>query len=362
MALRIKREFPGVAAYFDRHKKRRFRFRAKGFSAEIHGEYGSDVFRQNYENALVGKRSREIGSLNTKRGTINALVVSYYRSPEFVSLKDSTKATYRREIERLREEHGHRLVDQMKRQHVVKLLEPLTDRPSARNNRLRMLAMLLNHAIEVGWRSSNPASTIKKMRSNSQGFHTWTEAEINQFFDFYESGSTANTAVTLMLHTACARADAVKLGWQNVKGQRLQYRRQKTEGSSSVVIDIPIHDDLMKVLDTLPRGKMTFLETSTGRSRSASGLGNAMRKWCDNADLPACSAHGLRKACATKLAEAGATEREIMSWTGHTSPKMVQVYAGKARRGLLADHAFKKLLDNEKCSKTDEPNRKGSTK
>ncbi|MCQ0091102.1 hypothetical protein [Roseovarius sp. M141] len=86
-----------------------------------------------------------------------------------MSLSDSTKATYRREIERLRDEHGHRLVEQMKRQHVVKLLEPLTDRPSARNNRLRMLRMLLNHGVEIGWRPDNPTAAIKKMRTGSQG-------------------------------------------------------------------------------------------------------------------------------------------------------------------------------------------------
>lgn len=362
MARRIRREFPGVTAYFDRHKKRRYRFRKRGFSTEIHGEYGSKEFRQNYENALNGFKSQEVGGTATKRGTVNALAVSYYRSPEFVSLKDSTKQTYRREIERLREAHGHRLVNQMKRQHVVKLLEPLTDRPSARNNRLRMLRMLMNHAVEIGWRNSNPTAAIKKMRTNSFGFHTWTERELEKFFEFHQAGSVAHTAVSIMLYTACARSDAVRLGWQNLKGDRLRYRRQKTESTSSVLIDIPIHPELRKVLSHLPKERLTFLETAGGRSRSANGLGNSMRKWCDDAGLPQCSAHGLRKACATRLAEAGATEREIMAWTGHVSPSMVQVYAGKARRGLLADHGFEKLIQNEKGSIVDEPNKKGSTK
>lgn len=148
---------------------------------------------------------------------------------------------------------------------------------------------------------------------------------------------------------------------QNLKGDRLQYRRQKTEGASSVLIDIPVHPELRKVLEQLPRDKLTFLETRGGRSRTANGLGTAMRKWCDDAGLPKCAAHGLRKACATRLAEAGATEREIMAWTGHTSPTMVQVYAGKARRGMLADHGFEKLIKNEQGSRVDEPNAKGST-
>lgn len=290
------------------------------------------------------------------------LALSYYKSPEYVTLSDSTKSTYRREIERLRNEHGHRLVAQMKRQHVIKLLEPMTDRPSARNNRLRMLRMLLNHGIEIGWRTDNPTEKIKKMRSNSQGFHTWTEDELNAFFAYHQAGTVAHTAVTLMLYTACSRVDAVRLGWQNVNGSRIQYRRQKTLRYSGVVVDIPIHPELQKVLGKLSKSQMTFLETISNRSRSANGLGTAMRKWCNAANLPDCSSHGLRKACATRLAEAGASEREIMAWTGHTSPQMVQVYAGKARRGLMADQGFAKLIQNETGSKIDEPNSNGSTK
>jgi integrase len=80
-----------------------------------------------------------------------------------------------------------------------------------------------------------------------------------------------------------------------------------------------------------------------------------MRKWCNEAGLPVCASHRLRQACATRLAEAVASEREIMAWTGNTSPKIVQIYAGKTRRGLLADHGVEKLIKNETSSKHDEP-------
>tara|TARA_R110000787_G_scaffold20178_1_gene60150 strand:+ start:847 stop:1035 length:189 start_codon:yes stop_codon:yes gene_type:complete len=62
------------------------------------------------------------------------------------------------------------------------------------------------------------------------------------------------------------------------------------------------------------------------------------------------------------LAEAGASEREILAWTGHASPQMVQIHAGKTRRGLMADQGFAKLRKNETGSNTDEPNSKGSAK
>jgi integrase len=70
----------------------------------------------------------------------------------------------------------------------------------------------------------------------------------------------------------------------------------------------------------------------------------ALRKWCDEAYLPECSGHGLRKACARRLAEAGATAPEIMSITGHKTLAEVQRYIAEANRELMADSAMNKLM------------------
>ena len=44
----------------------------------------------------------EIGQSLTTLGTVNALIVSFYRSGDFTGLSNSTKATYRGIIERFR--------------------------------------------------------------------------------------------------------------------------------------------------------------------------------------------------------------------------------------------------------------------
>ena len=69
-----------------------------------------------------------------------------------------------------------------------------------------------------------------------------------------------------------------------------------------------------------------------------------MRSWCDQATLDACSAHGLRKACARRLAEAGATAHEIGAVTGHKTLSEVQRYTVDAQREGMADSAFDKLI------------------
>ncbi|OLS45983.1 hypothetical protein BV509_17560 [Rhodovulum sulfidophilum] len=156
-------------------------------------------------------------------------------------------------------------------------------------------------------------------------------------------GTLAHRAVTLMLYTGAARVDAVQLGPWNIKGDRVEYRRQKTKRSGGILISVPLHDDLRRILEELAADR-PFLATASGKQRSAAGLGNAMRKWCDEAGLDVCTSHGLRKACARRLAEAGATPHEIAAVTGHKTLALAQLYTEAAGREGLADAAFEKLI------------------
>ncbi len=67
------------------------------------------------------------------------------------------------------------------------------------------------------------------------------------------------------------------------------------------------------------------------------------REWCNEAGLPHCSAHGLRKAAAARLAERGATAHEIMAITGHKTLEEVERYTRAAQQAKLADAAMAKL-------------------
>jgi integrase/recombinase XerD len=90
-------------------------------------------------------------------------------------------------------------------------------------------------------------------------------------------------------------------------------------------------------------GNLTFLITEFGKPFTANGFGNKFKDWCRQADLPHCSAHGVRKATATALAEAGATPHEIGAITGHTSLKEIERYTKAAQRGGLATRGMAKL-------------------
>jgi len=154
-------------------------------------------------------------------------------------------------------------------------------------------------------------------------------------------GPAALSPVTIA--TPSGGLDAVKLGRMNLKGDRIAYRRRKTARTNGVLVSIPVHPDLAAVLADLPNDR-PFLATAYGKGRSPDGLGNLMREWWDKAGLPECSAHGLRKACARRLAEAGASAHEIMAVTGHKTLVEVERYTVSALREGMADSAFAKLL------------------
>ncbi len=107
------------------------------------------------------------------------------------------------------------------------------------------------------------------------------------------------------------REDAVRLGPQHIRDGRIKYRQAKNNEDRTPII--PLHPDLAGAIAATPSGHLTFLVTEYGKPFTANGFGNAFKDWCRQANLPHCSAHGLRKATATRLAESGAIAHEIMA-------------------------------------------------
>ena len=90
----------------DRHGRTRRYVRRRGFKrVPLPGLPGSPEFVEAYSKAIDPNTAPrlEIGGDRTKPGTIADLVARYYRSPEFVGLKESTRSTYRSIIEPFRE-------------------------------------------------------------------------------------------------------------------------------------------------------------------------------------------------------------------------------------------------------------------
>ncbi|WP_417587411.1 tyrosine-type recombinase/integrase [Pararhodobacter oceanensis] len=349
--MKHRKQYPGASPYTDARGKRRWRYRKNGKSFELGTNYGSAEFVQRYEAAVQGAKIKGmIGADRITPGTINDLVARYY-VVAFAGdrLSPSTKASYRGIIEKFREAHGHRPVATLKPHIIETLIAQKADTPNAANNFRKRLAQLLDHAVKLEWLTVNPARQTKPLEIAGGGHHTWTEAEISRFYATHKPGTLPHKVMTLMLWTGAARVDVVKLGWFSIKdtenGPRLQYRRQKTRRDKEpVLISLPIAPELDELLKTCPKNEGTFLQTKFGKKRSAKSVTGDMRKWCDEAGLPHCTAHGLRKAIARRLAEAGASAPQIGAITGHKTLSEVQRYIAAANREGMASDGMALLM------------------
>ena len=331
-----------IHEFRDRHGKTRRYFRKPGFKRlPLPGAPGSEELATAYQAALARETAPkiEVGASRTMPGTVGALVVRYYRSGAFVVLADSTKATYRGIIERFRKDNGHRRVAQLDRAVIKRMLENRAATPAAANNWLRILRMLLDFAVDEKMIGFNPAVGVKGIRHKAAGATPWTDEQIEAFRKHHVLGTRARLAMELLYNTAQRRSDAVKIGPQHVRNGVLAFRQQNT----GQAVDIPVLPELQVAIDAATTGNLAFLVTEAGKPFTAAGFGNWFREVCDAAGLQGFSAHGIRKAAATRLADVGCSDHEIMAWGGWRTLKEVQRYTAAANRKRLAQSGADKL-------------------
>lgn len=342
---RRKNPFPGVSRVTDRHGIVRWRLRItkKGVKIDTYlpGAYGSAEFRAAYEAAIAGAKVSK--SSTAPPGTLAYLIEQYLGSLKFKNLSDSRKRTIRLELDWLRKEAGKYQFARLNVRHVEALMSKKSG-PTAANTVKKNMSMLFNFASKkLNYTGPNPARYAERMKTNPDGFHTWTEDEVNRFLDRHGPGTKARLVMLLALNTGMARQDLVRVGWQNHKVKdgepRIDYRRGKT----SVAADMPVLPELAEELRHVPKDRLLFItQDKSAKPYAVESLGNWFRARCKEAGVPG-SLHGLRKAGATRLADAGATEWEVASFLAHSDTTQAAVYTKKANRSALADSGFAKL-------------------
>lgn len=87
-----------------------------------------------------------------------------------------------------------------------------------------------------------------------------------------------------------------------------------------------------------------YLLTEYGRPFSSpDGLRNRIQKWCEAAGISGKTSHGIRKAVAELLAEAGCTQHQIMAIMAHSQAKTSEVYTRGAQRRAMSGDAMQAL-------------------
>ena len=331
---------PHVHAFKDRHGHVRYYLRKPGLPrVMLPGLPYSPEFMTAYHAGLAGKRE-PIGADRTKVGTINALAVAYYSSADYAGLAKVTKQTYRNVLERFRAEHGDKPAGLLQRKHILGFLDAKAETPAAANALLKMLRILMRFALDRGMRADDPTLGVRRRRYTSEGFRQWSEDDIALFEAHWPSGSRPRLALALLLYSAQRPGDVSRMGRQHIRNGELSLTQRKT----GTPLRLPIHAALQAELNQVPAGQLLFVATEAGQGFSDAGFSGWFSERASMAKLPdGCTAHGLRKAAARRLAEAGCSTHQIAAFTGHKTLKEVERYTRAVDQRGLATSALARI-------------------
>lgn len=344
----MKTRYPNVTVNPDRHGKLRARWRKAGSEPKYLKTLPDQPGFETELAAIIAKarvfEDRHIA------GSVNDLVARYYRAADFVAKGgEADKARRRGLIESFRREFGNDLVSDFTFEHIEAILIRRTVKREGDRGRMvggevaatnlrKQLRRLFAYAKKLKWISANPvdeADRVGKVRLN--GYHTWTEDEIAQYQARHPFGTKARLALEIILWTGQRRGDARLFGPRHIVRDKINYRAGKNDAD----LWLPIAPDLKRAIGEMPAvGMTTYLVNELGKPFSAETFGNKMRHWCGQAGLPHCSAHGLRKAIARRMATSGASQRAMKAVGGWKRDEEVAIYSEAAEQEALADTAL----------------------
>jgi len=338
---------PNVRPAPDRHGKMRYRFRRKGWASQyVPGEPGSAEFHQAYAEIIKGGPLKKDGASSSAKITaksIDDLIARFKTSTKWKKKGGRTMYKQARILERFadrtdpkKRRYGERPVVAVTVAWLDKILAAMSETPAAANELRKVLSGLLDHAIRLNWRTDNPARLTETYKEGD-GFHTWTEDEIEQYRAKHALGTMARLVLELALNSAARRCNVAALTRDDIRDGRIFVGHAKGNEETTVEM-MPATKAALEALPAAPIKHLVV--TEYGKPFSVAGLGNRMRKWCDEAGLSHCALHGLRKAVSRRIAESGGTDAEGMAITGHKKAATFVKYRAKANRSRLADRAM----------------------
>lgn len=314
-----------------------------GGRVRLKSVFGTDAFWKEYNEALSD--APKPVEAPAQDGSLAWGLRLYRSSSAWAALKSATRRQSENIYIHVIEQSGDAPLRAITSETIKRGRERRQAKPHAANNFLKSMRRFFKWAADPNGGNLltvNPTLGVSLLEGkNKSGFHTWTNEEIERFEAFWPIGTRQRLAMDLLLYTGLARGDAVRLGRQHVSNGVITFRMEKNRGDGFVYP--PLLPILAHTIAQTKCGDLTFLVTEHGRPFVKEGFGNWFREACRKAGCPG-SAHGLRKAAATRAAENGATINQLMALFGWKTEKMALLYTRAADRKRLAADAAALIL------------------
>lgn len=274
--------------------------------------------------------------------SFDALCRDYRRSDGYRDLKPASRYYYDRVMNDL-SAMGQIPVADLKRSTFLKMADALSDVPGMKRHFLTVSRVLMNFSVDREYREWSPLTNLKMPKLGSH--KRWPDAAID--YALTHLAEPLRRACVLALYTGQREGDCTRMTWRQFDGDGIELIQEKTGAPLWIPAHRVLKAELLKWKAAAT--STTILTTDAGvpwGKRSFAGrISEAISK---HPPLDGLVFHGLRKAAAARLAEAGCSAFEIMSITGHASLKEVERYTREARQRGMASAAILKLESHRK--------------
>ena len=262
------------------------------------------------------------------------LLRSYRHSDRWTDLAASSRRKYEQHFHWLERNIGDRDPRAMKRTDLMSMRASDSMTAAQFNYRLKLVKLLLDHACDLGLRSDNPARGVRSRRYEKTTREPWPADKIAAF----RAAADHRTLLLfeLLLGSGQRIGDVLAMRWGDYRKGTLHVVQSKTGAK----VEVPATRRLRALLDAEPRRCLFILTDRDGTGPWTYRLAaRAMLVVRRKIGAEAWDQHSLRYSAAAELASLGCSDEMIASVTGHTSARMVALYAGPARQRARAKEA-----------------------
>lgn len=290
----------------------------------LDGQPGTPEFVASYNRAVAIRKT-------PKSETLAALVQRFRASPEFTRMADSTKAEWRRWLDRIEAADISTLTwsalnDREVREVLLEWRDTYADRPRTADYGVQVLSRILTFAEDRGLLKANHMKGVATLHRSDRADQIWTAEEIEAFCAV--ASPEVGRALRLACYTGLRRGDLIDLRWGEVGATHIVRTTQK----AGKIVTVPLTTEALAVFAELKRHNGHVLLNSRGKPWTADGLENRIGKAKGKAGVKK-RLHDARGTFATRLRLAGLTRDEIaavMGWEVERIERLLTRYVDQA--------------------------------
>lgn len=295
----------------------------------IHSALGTPEFAAEYAKLLKGTAPEP-------SRTVKKLVASYYTSGRWAKHAKNTRRSYKRHFDYFIETLGNIDPAKLRRVHVVRMRDALSDKPTDANRKVGALSSLMEHGIDIGWipKDQNPVHGTQALPPSKPPREPWPADKIRAYRE--TADGLALLIFEMCLGTGQRIGDVLRMTWADLSADGIKVKQGKTGAR----LTIPLTARLEAALAATARAGLTIVAQPNGKPVSYSYAAKLVQDVRKQIGAEAWDIHSLRHAAAAEIAALpGMTMEHVKAITGHASDNVARIYVGTAAQKARAKEA-----------------------